>query len=59
MTRCAEIESAARQFGFEFGIGADLSGAASLAALNSGRVPIAPGSRVCALVCGAGTDGMA
>lgn len=53
-----EMESAARQLWFEFGIGADLSGAAALAALNSGRVIIAPGSRVCALVCGAGTDGM-
>jgi len=54
----AEMESAARQLWFEFGIGADLSGAAALAALNSGRMTIAPGSRVCALVCGAGTDGM-
>lgn len=54
----AEMEGAARQLWFEFGIGADLSGAASLAALNSGRLNIAPGSRVCALVCGAGTDGM-
>ena len=53
-----EMESAARQLWFEFGIGADLSGAAALAALNSGLVIIAPGSRVCALVCGAGTDGM-
>lgn len=53
-----EMESAARQLWFEFGIGADLSGAAALAALNSGRLIIAPGSRVCALVCGAGTDGM-
>jgi threonine dehydratase len=54
----AEMESAARQLWFEFGIGADLSGAASLAALNSGRLNIEPGARVCALVCGAGTDGM-
>lgn len=53
-----EMESAARQLWFEFGIGADLSGAAALAALNSGRMTIAPGSRVCALVCGAGMDGM-
>ena len=53
-----EMESAARQLWFEFGIGADLSGAAALAALNAGRMTIAPGSRVCALVCGAGTDGM-
>ena len=53
-----EMESAARLLWFEFGIGADLSGAASLAALNSGRLNIEPGARVCALVCGAGTDGM-
>jgi threonine dehydratase len=53
-----EMETAARALWFEFGIGADLSGAASLAALNAGRLNIEPGSRVCALVCGAGTDGM-
>ncbi|PZO02249.1 MAG: serine/threonine dehydratase [Hyphomicrobiales bacterium] len=53
-----EMESAARLLWFEFGIGADLSGAASLAALNSGRLNIEQGTRVCALVCGAGTDGM-
>lgn len=58
LVRDEEMESAARLLWFEFGIGADLSGAASLAALNSGRLNIEPGARVCALVCGAGTDGM-
>jgi len=54
-----DMERAARLLWFEFGIGADLSGAASLAALHSGRIRIEPGTRICALVCGAGTDGMA
>ena len=54
-----EMEQAARSLWFEFGIAADLSGAASLAALASGKVKVAAGSRICALVCGAGTDGLA
>jgi threonine dehydratase len=42
---------------FEFGIAADLSGAASIAALQSGH-PVFSGSRhVCALICGAGAEG--
>jgi len=40
----------------EMGIAAELSGAAALAALLSGKIP--PADRVCALVCGAGTDGI-
>jgi threonine dehydratase len=52
-----EMEQAARSLWFEFGIAADLSGAASLAALQSGRFTPAAGSKVCALICGAGTDG--
>ncbi|MEQ1941582.1 threonine/serine dehydratase [Mesorhizobium sp. VNQ89] len=44
---------------FEFGIAADLSGAASIAALRSGD-PIFEGSRrICAIVCGAGAEGAA
>lgn len=54
-----EMESAARSLWFEFGIAADLSGAASVAVLRSGRSIFAPGARVCALVCGAGVDGTA
>ncbi|KRE11343.1 threonine dehydratase [Bosea sp. Root381] len=53
-----EMEKAAKALWFEFGIAADLSGAAALAALQSGRVAFAPWERVCALVCGAGNDGI-
>lgn len=42
----------------ELGIGAELSGAASVAALRSGALAVAPDTNVCALVCGAGGDGM-
>jgi threonine dehydratase len=42
---------------FEFGIAADLSGAASIAALRS-RHPVFKDSRkICALICGAGAEG--
>jgi threonine dehydratase len=53
----AEMMDAARWLWFEFGIAADASGAAAVAALRSGRVDVRPGDRICALVCGAGTDG--
>lgn len=53
-----EMETAARSLWFEFGIAADLSGAASVAVLQSGRATFAQGERVCALVCGAGVDGL-
>ena len=52
-----EMEAAARSLWFEFGLAADLSGAAAVAALQSKRFVPEPGSKVCALVCGAGTDG--
>lgn len=52
-----EMEEAARALWFEFGIAADLSGAAAVAALRSGRYAPPAGARICALVCGAGTDG--
>ncbi|HZD25042.1 MAG TPA: threonine/serine dehydratase [Alphaproteobacteria bacterium] len=54
----AEMRQAARWLWFEFGIGAELAGAASLAALIAGRLRPPAGSRVAALVCGAGTDGI-
>lgn len=54
-----EMERAARSLWFEFGVAADLSGAASIAALQSGRFAYVPGDRICALICGAGTDGTA
>jgi threonine dehydratase len=53
-----EMRVAARWLWFEFGIAAELSGAAAVASLLSGRVD-AEGRSVCALVCGAGTDGLA
>lgn len=52
-----EMERAAKWLWFEFGIAADLSGAASIAALLSGRYAPPRGASVCALICGAGTDG--
>lgn len=50
-----EMAAAARWLWTECAVAAELSGAASLAALQTGR---AAGERVCALICGAGTDGM-
>jgi threonine dehydratase len=54
-----EMKEAARWLWFELGIAADLSGAASIAALMSGKFNAAPDSHVCALICGAGPDGIA
>jgi threonine dehydratase len=42
----------------ETGIAADLSGAAAIAALQSGVAGFGRGESVCALVCGAGPDGI-
>ncbi len=53
-----EMRAAARWLWFELGIAAELSGAAALAALMTGRVETATASSVTALVCGAGTDGL-
>jgi threonine dehydratase len=54
-----DLERAARWLWFEMGVAADLSGAASLAALMSGAVRPPPGVRVAGLVCGAGPEGIA
>lgn len=54
-----DMREAARWLWFEMGLAADLSGAASVAALRSGKVRPGQGRKVCALVCGAGPDGMA
>jgi threonine dehydratase len=51
-----EMRAAARFLLTEIGIGAELSGAAALAAFLSGRVPAA--KNPCALVCGTGTDAL-
>jgi threonine dehydratase len=53
-----EMREAARWLWFEMGLATDLSGAASLAALRSGKFRPAPGRKVCALVCGAGSDAL-
>jgi threonine dehydratase len=51
------MEEASRWLWFEMGIAADLSGAASLAALRRGLPALAGARHICALVCGAGAEG--
>lgn len=53
------MRQAAAWLWFEHGVASELSGAASVAALLTGAYRPEPGERVCAVVCGAGTDGMA
>jgi threonine dehydratase len=53
-----EMQDASSWLWSEFGIAADLSGAAAMAAIRQGRVSLEPGEQVCALVCGAGTEGV-
>jgi len=53
-----DMEAAARWLWREFAIATELSGAAAIAALMTGAVKPEAGSTVCAIVCGAGTDGM-
>ncbi|MBT6136356.1 MAG: threonine/serine dehydratase [Rhodospirillaceae bacterium] len=53
-----EMEEAARWLWFEFGIAAELSGAAACAALMAGRIDYTEGECLAAIVCGAGTDGI-
>ena len=48
---------AARWLWFEMGLSVELSAAAALAALRTGRYLPAEGENVCAVVCGAGPDG--
>ena len=54
-----DMQQAARMLWLDLGIAADLSGAASMAALLTGKYRPRPGERVCVLVCGAGPDGIA
>lgn len=51
--------AASRWLWFEFGIAADLSGAAAIAALLSGRLKFDAGQSVGSLICGAGPEGIA
>jgi threonine dehydratase len=53
-----EMREAARWLWSEFAIAAEMSGAASIAALRSGTVKVKPGEKICALICGAGRDGL-
>lgn len=53
-----DMLNASRWLWFEFGIAADLSGAAAVATLRSKKIVAKPGEKVCALVCGAGSDGI-
>jgi threonine dehydratase len=52
------MRKAARWLWFEMGVAADLSGAAAIAALQQGKVASSERERVCALICGAGPDGI-
>lgn len=54
-----EMREAARWLWFEAGIAAELSGAAAVAALLNGKVRLDGARSACAIVCGAGTDGLA
>ncbi|WP_019013461.1 threonine ammonia-lyase [Elioraea tepidiphila] len=54
----ADMEVTSRLLWSEIGIAADLSGAAAVAALLAGAYRPAPGERMAAIVCGAGTDGV-
>jgi threonine dehydratase len=52
-----EMRNAAQLLWRDFGIATELAGAASVAALMTGRHVPQPGERVVAIVCGAGKDG--
>lgn len=54
----AEMRAAARWLWFELGLAVELSAAAAIAALQTGRYLPPSGAQVTALICGAGTDGM-
>ncbi len=53
-----EMRTAARWLWFEMGIGAELSGAAAIAAIQAGKVDLPKDSTVCAVICGVGDDGV-
>jgi len=52
-----DMREAARWLWSEFAIAAEMSGAASVAALLNGAVQVRPGENVCTLICGVGRDG--
>ncbi len=53
-----EMREAARWLWFEMGIGAELSGAAAIAAIQAGKLDLPEGSTVAAVICGVGDDGV-
>ena len=53
-----DMRDAARWLWREFGVGAELAGAAAVSALRRGHVDTRPNDVICAVVCGAGNDGM-
>jgi threonine dehydratase len=53
-----DMRDAARWLWFEMGLGVELSAAAAVAALRTGAYRPESGENLCAVVCGAGTDGM-
>ena len=55
----SEMLEAAKWLWFEMGLAADLSGAAALAALQTGKLHLDPGTRACVIVCGAGAEALA
>ncbi len=52
------MREAAAWLWFEHGVASELGGAAAVAALLTGLYRPKPGERVCAVICGAGTDGI-
>jgi threonine dehydratase len=52
------MRDAARWLWFEMGLAVELSAAATLAALRTGAYRPSAGENLCAVVCGAGTDGL-
>jgi len=53
------MQEAARRVWFEMGMATELSGAAAVAALLTGKVLPGSAQKVYAIVCGAGCDGQA
>jgi threonine dehydratase len=53
-----EMQESARWLWFEMGVAAELSGAAAVAALLAGKVHFLPAQKVCAIICGTGSDGI-
>jgi threonine dehydratase len=53
-----EMRAAARWLWFEMGIGAELSGAAAIAAIQAGKVDLPADSTTAAVICGVGSDGI-